>query len=73
MKRILKIAAACVAIASMTLFTSGCSESVQIEADNMSAMRLVAGNAWANIYVVDIDGKEYIVALGAYKAAICPK
>ncbi len=35
-------------------------------------MRFVASNPLADVYVVNIDGRDYILVTGVYKAAICP-
>lgn len=52
---------------------SGCGKSTVVNEAAGSKMRKVASNAVADIFVVEIDGAEYVVVTGAYKAAITPK
>lgn len=51
----------------------GCGESRIINQTDGSVMSRVASNSDCDIYVVEIDGSEYIVVNGFRKAAICPK
>ena len=58
------------------LALSGCGDRSTIIDEvktNKSVMREVAANSLGSIYVVEIDGEEYVVVMGRYKAAICPK
>lgn len=36
-------------------------------------LKLIGSNATANVYILTLDGKDYILVTGIYKAAICPK
>lgn len=80
MKRILKIAAACVAIASMPLFTSGCSNPTPRNNENLkpneqtgrikivSAQVIVNASGYSKDILVLRDsntGVEYIAVMGA--------
>lgn len=66
--------AALLAVSCIALFAlSGCGQSQIVNEANGSVMREVASNGLGTIYVVEIDGEEYVVVLGVYKAAICPK
>ena len=55
------------------LALTGCGNSQIISRDEGSKMVCVASCPLAKIYTVTIDGKDYVVVLGAYKAAITPK
>lgn len=69
-----KSKAALLAVLCIALFgLSGCGQSTVVNEAAGSKMRKVASNDVAEIFVVEIDGAEYIVVTGAYKAAITPK
>jgi len=73
MKKYIKTAAL-LAVSCIALFgLSGCGQSQIVNEAQGSVMREVASNGLATIYVVEIDGSEYIVVLGSHKAAITPK
>lgn len=53
------------------LTLSGCGDNKKAEKP-MTKMHKVDGNDLADIFVINIEGFDYILVLGAYKAAICP-
>lgn len=61
------------ALGLLTIMMSGCGQSTIINDAEESIMRKVASNSLGIVYVVAIDGDEYILVLGGSKAAICPK
>jgi len=63
------LAVTCIALFGLL----GCGQSKIVDEATGSKMRKVASNDLADIYVVEIDGAEYVVVTGTYKAAITPK
>lgn len=66
LRNVTVLAVACIAL------LAGCKPSKTVDAPQSYMIR-VAGNSRADVYVVNIEGADYIVVIGAYKAAICPK
>lgn len=63
----------------MLCFVAGCSEKVSSFEPNNSASRHICdistgnGDGTTHVYVVTVDGADYIMMVGYYKCAICPK
>ena len=74
MKRIaLAVMFGCFAVILLTIMSS-CRMSQQVDDPEMAQFRRVAGDSNSNIYVVTIDGVDYIVVFyGGSGTAICPK
>jgi hypothetical protein len=73
MKRHIKTHAQITVLVFVLFGFFGCSRSEIIQEPEASKMREVASHPKGRIYTVEIDGAEYIVVLGDYKAAITPK